>query len=81
MSRVRTGGRSEALAHLGKAREFLDAARAALDAGWHNAAASSAVSAGVNAKDSTSGRAAAADDRRSVAATDARAAVRRAATW
>jgi hypothetical protein len=68
MSRVRIGGRTDALAHLDKAREFLAAARAALDAGWHNAAASSAVSAGINARDALCfamiGRATAADDHR-----------------
>ncbi|HEY4027672.1 MAG TPA: HEPN domain-containing protein [Candidatus Dormibacteraeota bacterium] len=68
MSRVRTGGRAEARAHLDKAREFLDAARAALDASWHNAAASSAVLAGINAKDALcfalAGRNVAADDHR-----------------
>ena len=68
MSRVRTGGRPEALAHLDKAQEFLNAARAALDAGWHNATASSAVSAGINAKDALclamAGRTTAADDHR-----------------
>jgi hypothetical protein len=66
VSRVRIGGRAEALAHHGKAREFLQAARAALDSGWNNAAASSAVTAGINAKDAISfvlaGRSAAADD-------------------
>src|SRR5205807_1244841 len=51
VSRVRTGGRADATAHLGKAQEFLEAARAALDAKWHSAAASSAVTAGINAKD------------------------------
>jgi hypothetical protein len=72
MSRVRTGGRSEARAHLGEAHEFLNAARAALDAGWHNAATSSAVSAGINARDALCfamvGRATAADDHRSAVA-------------
>ena len=69
MSRVRAGGRTEAVAHLVKAQEFLSAARAALDAGWHNAAPSSAVLAGINAKDAhwfaMTGRATAADDHRS----------------
>lgn len=51
MSRVRLGGRSEALAHLNKAKEFLEAAQAALEAGWNNAASSNAVTAGINAKD------------------------------
>jgi hypothetical protein len=66
MSRVRTGGQAEAQAHLDKAREFAEAARAALDAGWHNAAASNAVTAGINAKDALclamAGRTTAADD-------------------
>ncbi len=35
----------------GKAQEFLEATRLALDARWHNAASSSAVTAGINAKD------------------------------
>ena len=109
----------EAWAHLDKAREFLAAARSALDAGWPNAAASSAVTAGINAKDALciakAGRTIAADDhtaavaelrslgpmggepanaldrllgfknrsqydRRSICATDAQSAVRRATT-
>jgi HEPN domain-containing protein len=45
---------SDARAHLGKAREFLDAAKALLDLGLHNAAASNAVTAGINAKDAIS---------------------------
>jgi hypothetical protein len=69
LSRVRTGGRADALSHLDKAHEFLEAARAALDAGWHNAAASSAVTAGINAKDALcfelAGQSVAADDHRS----------------
>lgn len=86
MSRVRTGGRADAIAHLGKAQEFLDAARAALNANWHNAAAGSAVTAGINAKDALSLdrllglKDRAQYDRRSVTATEARAAVRRATT-
>jgi hypothetical protein len=68
VSRVRTGGRAEALAHLAKSREFLAASIAATDAGWHNAAASNAVTAGINAKDAPcfvlTGRSAAADDHR-----------------
>jgi hypothetical protein len=68
VSRVRTGGRSEARAHLAKAQEFLDAARAAVDANWYNAAASSVVLAGINAKDALcfalAGRTVAADDHR-----------------
>jgi len=66
LSRARTGGRAEALSHLGKATEFLEAAAAAVDHGWYNAAASNAVTAGINAKDSLCfalvGQSAAADD-------------------
>lgn len=66
MSKVRTGGSREASAHLDKAREFLAAARSALDAGWPNAAASNAATAGINAKDALciakAGRTIAADD-------------------
>lgn len=40
MSRVRLGGRAEAIAHLHKATEFLEAAKAALEFNWSNAAAS-----------------------------------------
>lgn len=43
--------RADATGHLAKAREFLDAAAAAHAAGQHSAAASSAVVAGINAKD------------------------------
>jgi hypothetical protein len=43
--------RSDARAHLRKAREFLASAEMSLEAGMTNAAASSAVSAGINAKD------------------------------
>jgi hypothetical protein len=72
VSRVRTGGHAEARAHLDKAREFLAAARAALDANWHNAAAGSAVTAGINAKDALcfalAGRSTAAEDHRSAVA-------------
>jgi HEPN domain-containing protein len=68
MSRVRTGGRAEALAHLHKAHEFLNAAETAAESGWPNAAASNAVTAGTNAKDAVcfalSGRSVAADDHR-----------------
>lgn len=68
MSRVRSGGRVEATAHKVKAQEFLEAAQAALGAGWNNAAASNAVTAGINAKDAMclalTGRTAAADDHR-----------------
>lgn len=42
---------SDARAHLRKAREFLDAAGLNLDCNLHNAATSSAVTSGVNAKD------------------------------
>jgi len=45
------GARDDALSHLSKAREFLDAARLELDAELFTAAASSAVLAGINAKD------------------------------
>jgi hypothetical protein len=51
MTRVRTGGRAEALLHVHKAIEFLAAADAAGEFGWWNAAASNAVAAGINAKD------------------------------
>src|SRR5579859_6858540 len=69
LSRVRTGGRAEARAHLEKAREFMQAADAALREGWPNAAAGSAVTAAINAKDALCpamvGRTTAADDHRS----------------
>lgn len=72
MSRVRTGGRAEALAHLNKAKEFLDAADAAGESRWWNAAASNAVTAGINAKDALcfalSGHSTAADDHRAAVA-------------
>lgn len=42
---------SDARAHLRKAREFLDAAELSLDGDLHNAATSSAVTSGINAKD------------------------------
>jgi len=45
------GTRDDALSHLRKAREFLDAAGLELDMELHTAAASSAVLAGINAKD------------------------------
>lgn len=45
------GPQRDARAHLDKAREFLQAARLELDAHLHTAAASSAVLAGINAKD------------------------------
>lgn len=72
MSRVRTGGRAEALAHLHKGVEFLDAAEAAAASGWWNAATSNAVTAGINAKDALcfalAGRSTAADDHREAVA-------------
>ena len=40
-----------ARAHLAKAREFLDAAELTLELGMHNAAASNAVTSGINVKD------------------------------
>jgi hypothetical protein len=68
MSRVRLGGRAEAIAHHRKASEFLEAARDALASGWSNAATSNAVSAGINAKDALcfilAGRSHAAEDHR-----------------
>jgi uncharacterized protein (UPF0332 family) len=42
---------TEAAAHLAKAREFLDAAELANDLALYNAAASSAVTSGINSKD------------------------------
>lgn len=42
---------SDGRAHLRKAREFLDAAELSLDADLYNAATSSAVTSGINAKD------------------------------
>lgn len=54
--------------HLRKALEFLDAAELELDSGLHTAAASSAVLAGINAKDTiclrTTGRTGKSDDHR-----------------
>lgn len=41
----------KASAHLDKAQEFLDVAALALEVGLHNAAASNAVTSGINAKD------------------------------
>lgn len=41
----------EAKAHLAKAREFLEAAELTNDLDLHNAAASSAVTSGINSKD------------------------------
>lgn len=43
--------RDDAAAHLAKAQEFLEAAKASLDLDLYNAAASNAVTAGINAKD------------------------------
>lgn len=45
------GAGDEVLSHLSKSREFLAAARLELDMELHTAAASSAVLAGINAKD------------------------------
>ena len=45
------GALDDARAHLAKAREFLEAAEATLEIGLFNAATSSAVIAGINAKD------------------------------
>jgi hypothetical protein len=45
------GAQADGLSHLRKAREFLDAAGLELDMEMHTAAASSAVLAGINAKD------------------------------
>lgn len=62
------GARDAALSHLSKAREFLDAARLELDAELFTAAASSAVLAGINAKDAIclrlTGRTGKSDDHR-----------------
>lgn len=41
----------DARAHLAKARKFLDAAELEFNAEWYNAATSSAVLSGINAKD------------------------------
>lgn len=65
------GAQQEALAHLSKAREFLDAAVLELDLDMSNAAASSAVLAGINAKDAIglqlTGRTGKSDDHRTAA--------------
>ncbi len=53
MSRLRLGGRADAIVHLRKASEFLEAAQAALASDWSNAATSNAVTAGINAKDAS----------------------------
>ena len=63
------GPRDQAHAHLRKAGEFLEAARLELERDLHTAAASSAVLAGINAKDAIclrlSGRTGKTDDHRS----------------
>ncbi len=63
------GAREDAGSHLRKAVEFLDAAGLELDTGLNIAAASSAVLAGINAKDAiclrTTGRTGKSDDHRS----------------
>ncbi len=63
------GAREDAASHLRKAVEFLDAAGLELDTGLNTAAASSAVLAGINAKDAicprTTGRTGKSDDHRS----------------
>lgn len=62
------GVRDSALSHLAKAREFLDAATLELNAELPTAAASSAVLAGINAKDAIclrlTGRTSKSDDHR-----------------
>lgn len=62
------GAREDALRHLAKAREFLDAADLELHMELHTAAASSAVLAGINAKDAIclrlTGRTGKSDDHR-----------------
>ena len=63
------GARDDALSHLSKAREFLDAAALELERELFTAAASSAVLAGINAKDAIclrlTGRTGKSDDHRS----------------
>lgn len=63
------GARDDALSHLRKAREFLDAATLELERELFTAAASSAVLAGINAKDAIclrlTGRTGKSDDHRS----------------
>lgn len=63
------GARDDALSHLSKAREFPEAAGLELDMELHSAAASSAVLAGVNAKDAIclqlTGRTGGSEDHRS----------------
>lgn len=62
------GARADALSHLRKAREFLEAAGLELEMELHTAAASSAVLAGINAKDAIclqlTGRTGKSDDHR-----------------
>ena len=62
------GVADDALGHLDKAREFLEAAAMELEHGLNTAAASSAVLAGINAKDAIclrlTGRSGKADDHR-----------------
>lgn len=62
------GARADALSHLRKAREFLEAAGLELEMELHTAAASSAVLAGINAKDAIclqlTGRTGTSDDHR-----------------
>lgn len=62
------GAREDALRHLAKAREFLDAADLELHMELHTAAASSAMLAGINAKDAIclrlTGRTGKSDDHR-----------------
>ena len=63
------GARGDALSHLRKAREFLEAADLELEMELHTAAASSAVLAGINAKDAIclqlTGRSGKSEDHRS----------------
>jgi len=63
------GPRDDARGHLRKAGEFLEAARLELEQNLHTAAASSAVLAGINAKDAIclrlTGRTGKSDDHRS----------------
>ena len=63
------GALEESRAHLRKAREFLDAARLEVERDLYSAAASSAVLAGINAKDAIclrlTGRTGKSDDHRS----------------
>ncbi len=72
MSRLRLGGRADAIVHLRKASEFLEAAQAALASDWSNAATSNAVTAGIKAKDALcfalAGRSHAAEDHRAAVA-------------